>query len=78
MARGAVTARARCSAMATPRYIPFSVEAAGRRWAGDWHLDGKDVVIGSAYGSARAAAGRGKPETVAARLLAEIIEGAMK
>ena len=56
------------------RYHPISVEVAGRRYTGDWTLDGKDVCVGGAWGSKRAPLGRAKPENVAARLLREIVE----
>lgn len=55
------------------RYHQVTVEFAGRRYNGEWTFDGKDVVVGGAYGSKRAPVGRAKPETVAAKLLRELL-----
>jgi hypothetical protein len=54
-------------------YTHFSVTIDGRRYTGDWLLDGKEISVGSAYGSARVPLGRAKPENLAVRLLREIV-----
>jgi hypothetical protein len=51
----------------------FNVEIAGRRYSGTWHIEGKEVVVASAYGSKRAAAGRGDPARVAEKMLKAIV-----
>ena len=48
---------------------PIAIEISGRRYAGDWQLDGREVCVGSAYGSRRVAVGRSRPERVAVRAL---------
>lgn len=58
-----------------PRLTAFTVEHAGRKWSGAWEVEGKDVVVSSAWGSGRAPVGRAKPENVARRMLAGILEG---
>lgn len=55
------------------RFQPISVEVDGRRYAGDFQLQGRDVCVGSAYGSRRAPLMRAKPETVAARVLRDLV-----
>jgi len=53
---------------------PLDVYAEGQRWGGWWEVVGKDVLVSSAYGSARAPMGRRKPELVAKELLLGIVE----
>lgn len=55
------------------RYEPIRVEIAGRAYNATWHMEGAEVCVSSAYGSRKAALKRSKPETVAARLLREIV-----
>ena len=55
------------------RKTAFAVEHAGRKWSGAWEIDGKDVLVSSAYGSDRAPLGRAKAENVAAKLLQAIV-----
>lgn len=55
------------------RLTPFTVEHAGRKWSGAWEIEGKDVLVSSAYGSDREPLGRRKPELLAARLLLELV-----
>jgi hypothetical protein len=57
----------------TSRPTPFTIEHAGRKWSGAWELEGKDVVVSSAYGSDREPLGRRKAEKVAAGILREIV-----
>lgn len=57
------------------RLTPFNVTISNRRYTGAWEIDGKDVLVSSAHGSARAPVGRAKPENVAVRLLTGIVEG---
>lgn len=57
-----------------PRMTALSVEHAGRKWSGTWEIDGKDVLVSSAYGSDRAPLGRAKAENVARRLLTAIVD----
>lgn len=52
----------------------FNIEHAGRKWSGSWEIDGKDVLVSSAYGSSRAPLGRAKAENVARKLLTAIVE----
>jgi len=55
--------------------LPFNVYLNGQRFGGWWEIDGKDVLVSSAYGSRRAPKGRGDPEKVAQRLLEAIVTG---
>lgn len=55
------------------RFNPYGLQLAGCRWSADWSLDGADLVIRSAYGSARRPLGRRKPERLAEELLVEIL-----
>lgn len=55
------------------RFNPYGLQLAGCRWSADWSLDGPDLVIRSAYGSARRPLGRRKPERLAEELLAEVL-----
>lgn len=56
-----------------PRMTPIRIDHANRTWSGTWEMDGKDVVVCSAYGSDREPVGRRKPELLAAKLLKEIV-----
>lgn len=47
------------------------VQLGGRDWNGVWRLDGRDLCIESAYGSARAPLGRADPNRKAGKLLEE-------
>lgn len=47
------------------------IQLGGRDWNAVWRLDGRDVCIESAYGSARAPLGRSDPKKKAGRLLEE-------
>lgn len=57
-----------------PRMTAFTVQHAGRSWSGAWEIEGKDVVVSSAWGSDREPLGRRKPEKVAAGMLLEIVK----
>lgn len=57
-----------------PRTQHVTVKALGRTYSGAWCMDGKDLVLSSAYGSDREPLGRAKPENAAARLLKRIVE----
>jgi hypothetical protein len=56
------------------RMTPFTVEHAGRKWSGTWEVDGKDVLVCSAWGSDREPIGRRQPERVAAGVLRALLE----
>lgn len=58
-----------------PQFKAFSIEHAGQRWTGTWHLEGKDLCVSSAYGSSRKPLGRAKAETMAARELKALVAG---
>ena len=60
--------------MLTPHGHTFSVTTRGQKWSATWLVDGKDVCVTSAYGSARRATGRRKPEAVAKEALADLVE----
>lgn len=49
------------------------LQLAGKSWSGDWSLDGKELVLRSAYGCRRRALGRRRPERLAEDLLREIL-----
>ena len=59
--------------MLTPHGHTFSIKARGQRWSGTWALDGKDVVVSSAFGSASAPKVRKAPEAVAAAVLEQLV-----
>jgi hypothetical protein len=46
----------------------------GQEWRGTWPLDGKDVCVSSAFGSARVAKGRKPPADVAAETLKGLVD----
>lgn len=49
------------------------IHAAGRQWSGQWQVDGKDLVLASAYGSRRRAIGRRKRQLLAEELMREVL-----
>lgn len=51
----------------------FQIKARGKTWSGLWRLDGKDVCVDSAFGSARLAKGRRPAEKVAEQALTELV-----
>lgn len=55
------------------RYEPIEITLDGRRYNGTWHIEGRELLVSSAYGSDKAPIARAGPETVAARVLAEIV-----
>lgn len=59
--------------MLTPHGHTFSIKARGKTWSGVWQVDGKDVAVSSAFGSARAPTGRKPPEAVAAAALEDLV-----
>ena len=56
-----------------PRYVTFKITDRGRDYNATWHVEGRELLVSSAYGSARALLGRGKPSAVAERLLRKIL-----
>jgi hypothetical protein len=56
------------------KHVHFGIVLDGKRWHGDWSIDGTDIVIRSAYGTRRVPPGRAKPELKAARVLKEMVE----
>lgn len=52
----------------------IEIKARGQKWHGHWRQDGKEVLIDSAYGSARLALGRKDPAKVAAAALGDLVE----
>jgi hypothetical protein len=55
------------------RFMPYGLDLAGRRWSADWSREGDEIVVRSAYGSARRVVGRRKPDRLAEELLREIL-----
>ena len=55
------------------RYIPYSITLAGIRWSADWSIEGDEISIRSAYGSASRKLGRRRPDLLARELLMEIL-----
>jgi hypothetical protein len=53
---------------------PLNVYHGGQRYGGWWEVDGKELLVSSAYGSKRAPLGRRKPEKVAEELLLQIVK----
>ncbi|WP_293381318.1 hypothetical protein [Phenylobacterium sp. SCN 70-31] len=64
--------RARSPAMRQPNRV--TVYIADQAWNGHWELDGRDLRLFSAYGSARTPLGRRKPETVAKAEMTSIVQ----
>lgn len=60
--------------MLTPHGYTFTVTARGQKWRGTWSLDGKEVNVSSAFGSARVLKGRKAPEVVAEAALRELVD----
>lgn len=60
--------------MLTPYGHTFSVTKRGQKWSGIWELDGKDVCVTSAFGSARVPKGRRKADEVAEATLSDLVE----
>lgn len=52
---------------------PVAIEAAGRRWSGQWQVDGEDLVLASAYGCRRAPIGDREAGDVARQLMREVL-----
>lgn len=50
------------------------IDHAGRKWSGSWEIEGREVVLSSAYGSDRQPLGRRDPVKLAERLLKEIVK----
>lgn len=55
------------------RFNHLTIQLAGRNWAGEWRLIGKEVCVSSAYGSLRKPVGRRTPEKVAGEALGELV-----
>lgn len=51
----------------------FTVDIAGQRYSGSWHLASGTIHVVSDYGSKFASVRRDRPAQVAARLLREIV-----
>jgi hypothetical protein len=60
--------------VARPHGHTFTVTSRGQEWRGTWSLDGKDVCVSSAFGSARVAKGRKPPADVAAETLKGLVD----
>lgn len=60
--------------MLTPHGHTFSVDVRGQKWRGTWKVEGSEVTISSAYGSALRPLGRKDPAKVAQAALAELVE----
>lgn len=60
--------------MLTPYGHTFSIDAHGQKWRGTWELDGKDVCVSSAFGSARVPKGRKPPSEVAEATLRGLVD----
>jgi hypothetical protein len=52
----------------------LAIDARGQKWRGTWELDGKDVTVTSAFGSARVPKGRKAPQAIAEAALRELVE----
>lgn len=51
----------------------IKIDARGRKWSGAYEVEGPEVVVSSAYGSARKTIGRRQPAAVATKLLVGIV-----
>lgn len=60
--------------MLTPHGHTFSIDARGQKWRGTWKVEGSDVAVSSAYGSASRPLGREDPAKVAQEALADLVE----
>lgn len=60
--------------MLTPYGHTFTINARGQKWRGTWELDGKDVCVSSAFGSARTPKGRKAPADVAEAALRDLVD----
>ncbi|KQZ31742.1 hypothetical protein [Caulobacter sp. Root1472] len=60
--------------MLTPHGYTFTVTARGQKWRGTWAVEGKDVCVSSAFGSARVPKGRKKPTAVAEEALKGLVD----
>jgi hypothetical protein len=52
---------------------PINVYIGGQRFGGWYEVDGREVLVSSAYGSKRAPKGRGDPAKVASKVLEELV-----
>jgi hypothetical protein len=60
--------------MLTPLGHTFTITARGQKWSGTWKIEGKEVCVSSAFGSARAPKGRREPGDVAAKALLGLVD----
>lgn len=60
-------------AMLTPHGHTFQITTRGQKWSGVWRVEGKDVCVDSAFGSARVAKGRRAAEEVAEEALGQLV-----
>lgn len=59
--------------MLTPHGTTFSITSRGQQWRGTWELDGREVRVSSAFGSARVAKGRTPADRVAEAAMLELV-----
>jgi hypothetical protein len=51
----------------------FQIKARGQKWSGVWRVEGKEVCVDSAFGSARVAKGRREAVRVAEEALTDLV-----
>lgn len=56
------------------KHVHFGIVLDGKRWRGDWSIEGDTILVRSAYGTRRVTLGRAKPELKAQRVLREMVE----
>lgn len=56
------------------RFQTFQIVRDGRPYNAAWHVEGRQLVVSGAYGSLSRPLGRGRPERLAERLLAELVD----